>query len=105
MIASVGASAAIAQVPSAGPPPKDAGAEGAVSGLGDAGRFTPTPVVSSPTGSPAEKQKWLKDQIDAALNDPTLSAAKVGVSVTEVDSGKSVYGRNDVQLFNPASDS
>lgn len=67
-------------------------------------RFTPTPVVSSPSGSPADKLKWLKEQIDAALADPSLGKATLGVAVNEVESGKSIYARNDGQLFNPASD-
>jgi D-alanyl-D-alanine carboxypeptidase/D-alanyl-D-alanine-endopeptidase (penicillin-binding protein 4) len=67
-------------------------------------RFTPTPVVASPSGSPADKLKWLKEQIDAALADPQLGKATLGVAVNEVESGRSIYARNDGQLFNPASD-
>src|SRR5438874_5073334 len=73
---------------------------------GGAGKFTPPPattVVSSPTGSPADRQKWLKDQIDSALGDPELAKAKMGVDVVDVDSGKTLYARNDAGLFNPAS--
>jgi serine-type D-Ala-D-Ala carboxypeptidase/endopeptidase (penicillin-binding protein 4) len=70
---------------------------------GGPGKFAPTPVVSSPTGSPADKQKWLKDQIDTALGDPELAKAKVGIDVVDIDSGKTLYARNDGGLFNPAS--
>lgn len=73
---------------------------------GGAGKLTPPPataVVSTPSGSPAERQKWLKDQIDAALGDPELAKAKVGVDVVDIDSGKTLYARNDAGLFNPAS--
>jgi D-alanyl-D-alanine carboxypeptidase/D-alanyl-D-alanine-endopeptidase (penicillin-binding protein 4) len=70
---------------------------------GSPGKFAPTPVVSSPTGSPADKQKWLKDQIDTALGDPELAKAKVGIDVVDIDSGKTLYARNDGGLFNPAS--
>jgi D-alanyl-D-alanine carboxypeptidase/D-alanyl-D-alanine-endopeptidase (penicillin-binding protein 4) len=72
-------------------------------GVPPGGRFTPTPVVSSPSGSAADKQKWLNAQIDSALADPTLVGAKVGVAVTDIDSGKPLYSKNDAQLFNPAS--
>jgi D-alanyl-D-alanine carboxypeptidase/D-alanyl-D-alanine-endopeptidase (penicillin-binding protein 4) len=68
-------------------------------------RFTPTPVVSAPTGSPADKLKWLKEQVDAVLADPELGKAKVGVAVADVDSGKLIYAKNESKLFNPASDS
>jgi D-alanyl-D-alanine carboxypeptidase/D-alanyl-D-alanine-endopeptidase (penicillin-binding protein 4) len=67
-------------------------------------KFAPTPIVSAPSGSPADKQKWLKEQIDAALGDPGLAGAKIGIAVAEVESGKSLYARNDSGLFNPASD-
>lgn len=68
-------------------------------------RYTPAPTVSSPSGSPADKLKWLKEQIDGAVSDPQLAKAIVGVAVNEVETGKSLYARNDAQLFNPASDS
>ncbi|HEX6839860.1 MAG TPA: D-alanyl-D-alanine carboxypeptidase, partial [Polyangia bacterium] len=73
--------------------------------LPDGGKPTPpqTIVVPSPTGSPADRQKWLKDQIDAALGDPELAKAKVGIDVVDIDSGKTLYARNDAGLFNPAS--
>ena len=98
---------ASAQAPVDGGTPKaaevpDGGAAGKLdSGAGKAP--TPTQVVSSPTGTPAERQKWLKDQIDAALGDPELAKAKVGIDVVDVDSGKTLYARNDAGLFNPAS--
>ncbi|MGZ3428003.1 MAG: D-alanyl-D-alanine carboxypeptidase/D-alanyl-D-alanine endopeptidase [Polyangia bacterium] len=82
---------------------------------GGAGKFSPPPapptpptappttVVSSPHGTPVERQKWLKEQIDGVLAEPELSKAKVGVDVVDVDSGKILYARNDAGLFNPAS--
>jgi D-alanyl-D-alanine carboxypeptidase/D-alanyl-D-alanine-endopeptidase (penicillin-binding protein 4) len=66
-------------------------------------KFAPTPVTSTPTGAPADRQKWLKEQIDAALADPGLAGAKIGIAVADVDSGKTLYARNDAGLFNPAS--
>jgi D-alanyl-D-alanine carboxypeptidase/D-alanyl-D-alanine-endopeptidase (penicillin-binding protein 4) len=59
--------------------------------------------MSPPAGTPAERQKWLTDQIDAALKDPESTGAKVGIQVAEVESGKVLYARNDAQLFNVAS--
>jgi D-alanyl-D-alanine carboxypeptidase/D-alanyl-D-alanine-endopeptidase (penicillin-binding protein 4) len=67
------------------------------------GKFAPTPVSPAPAATTAERGKWLKDQIDAALNDSSLGAAKIGIAVEEVDSGKLLYERNDAGLFNAAS--
>jgi D-alanyl-D-alanine carboxypeptidase/D-alanyl-D-alanine-endopeptidase (penicillin-binding protein 4) len=62
-----------------------------------------TRVVSAPTGTPAERLRWLQQQIDAAIADPVLAGARVGVAVAEVDTGKPLYARNELGLFNPAS--
>ena len=94
LLVSLIAPAAFAQVPEAEP---DGGSRPTPS------RYTPTPVVSSPSGTPADKQKWLAQQIDGALGDPLLAGAKGGVAVNDVDSGKLLYGKNEAQLFNPAS--
>ena len=96
---------AAAPKPVAAPKPAAAAATPKPAPLPDGGKPTPptTVVVSAPTGSPAERQKWLKDQIDAALGDPELAKAKVGVDVVDVESGKTLYARNDAGLFNPAS--
>jgi serine-type D-Ala-D-Ala carboxypeptidase/endopeptidase (penicillin-binding protein 4) len=105
LLVSLTAGVALAQVPDAGSaPPRPA----EVPDGGAAGKFTPPPatrtaVTSSPAGSPAERQKWLKEQIDSALGDPELAHAKMGVDVVDVDSGKTLYARNDAGLFNPAS--
>jgi D-alanyl-D-alanine carboxypeptidase/D-alanyl-D-alanine-endopeptidase (penicillin-binding protein 4) len=50
-----------------------------------------------------ERQKWLKEQINAVLADPGLGGAKIGIAVADIDSGKTLYTRNDAGLFNPAS--
>ena len=88
---------ASAQVPDA--------ASGSNPDAGLTNRYTPTPVVSAPSGTAAERLKWLSTQIESALADPQLKSARVGVAVTDVESGKSLYARNDAALFNPASDS
>ena len=71
---------------------------------------SPTPLaeepvhpLQAPNGTPAEKSKWLAHEIDLALTDPLLNGAKVGVAVVDVESGKPVYSRNELGLFNPAS--
>jgi D-alanyl-D-alanine carboxypeptidase/D-alanyl-D-alanine-endopeptidase (penicillin-binding protein 4) len=65
---------------------------------------SPSPLsLQPPSGTPADKLKWLSAQIDLVLTDPVLSGAKVGVAVVDVESGKSIYGRNEGGLFNPAS--
>jgi D-alanyl-D-alanine carboxypeptidase/D-alanyl-D-alanine-endopeptidase (penicillin-binding protein 4) len=93
---SLTATTAHAQVSPDGGAPPDAGAA-------RTGKFTPTPIASSPTGTPAEKQKWLATQIDGAITDPLLSGVKIGILVVEIESGKVLYARNEGGLFNPAS--
>jgi serine-type D-Ala-D-Ala carboxypeptidase/endopeptidase (penicillin-binding protein 4) len=66
-------------------------------------KFTPTPVVSAPMGSPADKQKWLQQSIDKLLGDAQLGATRIGIDVVDVETGKTIYARNDGGLFNPAS--
>jgi D-alanyl-D-alanine carboxypeptidase/D-alanyl-D-alanine-endopeptidase (penicillin-binding protein 4) len=105
---SLSAGVASAQVPDGGSgaaPPTAAQPKRAEVPDGGAGKpaAPATVVLSSPTGSPAERHKWLKNQIDAALAGPALAGAKLGVDVVEVDSGKILYARNDAGLFNPAS--
>jgi serine-type D-Ala-D-Ala carboxypeptidase/endopeptidase (penicillin-binding protein 4) len=105
VLASLTTTSAFAQVPDA--PDGGAGTASSQSQQSQQsqsqGKFTPTPVVTAPSGTPEEKRKWLAAQIDGALADPTLSGARVGVAVADVDSGKLLYSRNDAGLFNPAS--
>src|SRR5258706_14612457 len=75
------------------------GADGGVA----AAPLPPTPVASAPTGTPAERLRWLQQQIDGAIADPLLSGARVGVAVAEIDTGRPLYARNELGLFNPAS--
>jgi serine-type D-Ala-D-Ala carboxypeptidase/endopeptidase (penicillin-binding protein 4) len=108
LLLSLSAGVAFAQVPDGGVAPKTVAQPkpAEVPDGGVAGKFSPpppTPIVSSPTGSPVERQKWLKEQIDGALGDPELAKAKVGVDVVDIESGKTLYARNDAGLFNPAS--
>ncbi len=75
----------------------DAGAEPPV------GLELPPAPIGLPSGSPSDKAHWLKLQLDAALGDPVFRSALVGVAVSDVESGKSLYGYNETVLFNPAS--
>jgi D-alanyl-D-alanine carboxypeptidase/D-alanyl-D-alanine-endopeptidase (penicillin-binding protein 4) len=64
----------------------------------------PAPKVpAAPTGTPAERSKWLSQRIDEILAAPSLAGAKVGISVADVDTGRPVYGKADATLYNPAS--
>jgi serine-type D-Ala-D-Ala carboxypeptidase/endopeptidase (penicillin-binding protein 4) len=98
LVASLIANSALAQVPEGPASPPDL-----LPPASPTGKFTPTPVVTAPSGTPAEKQTWLKTQIDTALADPLLGSAKIGIAVGEVETGKLLYARNEAGLFNPAS--
>lgn len=67
----------------------------------DAG--TSSSLPSAPTGSPAERQAWLRNRLDELLNTPALKGAKLGVAVMDVESGRVLYARNEKQSYNPAS--
>jgi D-alanyl-D-alanine carboxypeptidase/D-alanyl-D-alanine-endopeptidase (penicillin-binding protein 4) len=56
-----------------------------------------------PSGSPAERQAWLRARIDELLNAPSLKPAKLGVAVLDVESGKILYTRGEKMPLNPAS--
>ncbi|MEO6954164.1 MAG: D-alanyl-D-alanine carboxypeptidase/D-alanyl-D-alanine-endopeptidase [Polyangia bacterium] len=70
-------------------------------------------VVASPNGvaqqrlevpaAPDQRLAWLKTQIDTLLQEPALAGSHIGVAVTEVDSGRLLYGRSETSLLNPAS--
>lgn len=53
----------------------------------------------------AERQgsiAWLSHRIDALLANPEAAQSHWGISITTLD-GRAIYGRNDAQLFAPAS--
>jgi D-alanyl-D-alanine carboxypeptidase/D-alanyl-D-alanine-endopeptidase (penicillin-binding protein 4) len=52
---------------------------------------------------PGDRGPWLHQQLDALLGDSALAGMRVGVAVAEADTGKALYGRNENQPFNPAS--
>lgn len=62
---------------------------------------TAAPKLVGPTGTPAERQAWLTAQIDTALK--PLGNAKLGLLVADVESGRTLYSKNEASLFNPAS--
>ncbi len=63
----------------------------------------PGPSRAEPPTSPAERLAWLRTQLDALIGDTALSGVRVGVAVSEAETGKLIYGRNETTLFNPAS--
>jgi D-alanyl-D-alanine carboxypeptidase/D-alanyl-D-alanine-endopeptidase (penicillin-binding protein 4) len=65
--------------------------------------LTESPRATAPTGTPADRQKWLASRIDEIVGGAGLGRAKVGVAVTEVDTGRAVYSKNEAALYNPAS--
>ena len=65
---------------------------------------SPSPrLPAMPSGTPADRQKWLAARIDEIIGAPVFGRARVGVSVAEVDSGRPIYGHNEAALYNPAS--
>jgi len=78
---------------------------------GDSGAATPaaTSVPSAaapatpPPANPAERPAWLKARLDALFTSPALAGAKISVLVLDAESGKPVYGRNEKNGLNAAS--
>ncbi|HJX65786.1 MAG TPA: D-alanyl-D-alanine carboxypeptidase/D-alanyl-D-alanine-endopeptidase [Polyangia bacterium] len=65
----------------------------------------PVPSVSaaSPPANPAERPAWLKARLDAIFASPALAGAKISVLVLDAESGKPIYGRNEKNGLNAAS--
>jgi serine-type D-Ala-D-Ala carboxypeptidase/endopeptidase (penicillin-binding protein 4) len=64
--------------------------------------------VEAPAGPPATSKRdaalqTLTEQIDAALAEPFLADASIGVSVVDLANGNVLYRRNDDAPLNPAS--
>jgi len=51
----------------------------------------------------AQRRAWLKAALDETFAVPTLSKAKIGVLVSESDSGKPIYARGEKTSLNAAS--
>ncbi len=62
-------------------------------------------MMTPPSGTPAEKLRWLSTEIDHALADPHLAGTTSAVSVIDVGTSgaKPIYARNDATPFNIAS--
>lgn len=58
--------------------------------------------ASRPAARPVERGGALAERIQAILNQPVLSHAQFGISITTLD-GHAIYGHNDDKLFIPAS--
>ena len=61
------------------------------------------PEFPRPPADPAARRAWLKSALDEVFAAPPFNRAKVGVLVSESDSGKALYARNDKSAFNAAS--
>ena len=77
---------------------------------GDSGAATPAAVpvpsavpATSLPANPAERPAWLKARLDALFTSPALAGAKISVLVLDAESGKPVYGRNEKNGLNAAS--
>ncbi len=60
-------------------------------------------ALLAPPARAAEPPRELRGAIDAILEKSTLSGARVGILVTEVESGRVLYARDADALLNPAS--
>lgn len=56
-----------------------------------------------PPADPTARRAWLKTALDEVFAAPPFNRAKVGVLVSESDSGKPLYARNEKSAFNAAS--
>jgi D-alanyl-D-alanine carboxypeptidase/D-alanyl-D-alanine-endopeptidase (penicillin-binding protein 4) len=63
----------------------------------------PPAFVPPPPANPAERPAWLKARLDAVFASPALAGAKVSVMVLDAESGKPIYGRNEKNGLNAAS--
>jgi D-alanyl-D-alanine carboxypeptidase/D-alanyl-D-alanine-endopeptidase (penicillin-binding protein 4) len=67
---------------------------------------TPTPPPAAPLPPPAnltERPAWLKARMDALFTSPALAGAKLSVMVLDAETGKPIYGRNEKNGLNAAS--
>ncbi len=61
------------------------------------------PPLVAPPGDPAQRLKWLEARIDQVTQVLLPTRARVGIAVLDVDSGRLLYGKNDVAPLNIAS--
>src|SRR5687768_13872534 len=67
-----------------------------------AGAFTLPPLTAAPT-DPGQRREWLRARLDELLALPALASAKISMVVSEPDSGKVIYARNEKTGLNAAS--
>jgi D-alanyl-D-alanine carboxypeptidase/D-alanyl-D-alanine-endopeptidase (penicillin-binding protein 4) len=61
------------------------------------------PPITPPPSDPAQRHKWLEARIDLVTQVLLPGRARVGIAVMDVDSGRLLYGKNDVAPLNIAS--
>jgi serine-type D-Ala-D-Ala carboxypeptidase/endopeptidase (penicillin-binding protein 4) len=66
-------------------------------------RPAPPPDTTRPGGSPVDTSRALQQAVEAAVADPSLSSAAVGVAVVDVESGRILASLNEHLALNPAS--
>ncbi len=60
-------------------------------------------LPAQPNGTAADRLHWLHQKIEQTLARRSLAEARIGISVAEIDGGRTVYHRNEEALYNPAS--
>jgi D-alanyl-D-alanine carboxypeptidase/D-alanyl-D-alanine-endopeptidase (penicillin-binding protein 4) len=94
---------AAASAPTPAEPEAPSTRSGAHPLMGLTARSTGSGELPKPPHDPAERRAWLDAQLDAAFKTPALAKAKISAVVVEVDSGKTLYARDDKAPLNAAS--
>lgn len=58
----------------------------------------------TPPNRPEERGEWLVQQIESILTTSRLTNSDVGIAVIDIETGKTVFARNENAKLNPASD-
>src|SRR5688500_7793913 len=64
--------------------------------------FSLPPLTAAPA-DPGQRREWLRARLDELLALPALGGARISMVVTEPDSGKVIYARNEKSALNAAS--
>ncbi len=60
-------------------------------------------TLPAPPADPAARREWLKARLDEIFGAPTFAAAKIAVLVSDFESGRPLYARNEKVSLNAAS--